>query len=286
MKKFLMAVAVLALVGNVAYAGPNAGGTLVVHNPNIVYSAGTGYCGVEPLGDCLDAVTRIDMDNMLDTSMVWQLYAAFPVSPVLKAITFGVTYDGTQLFIPEGAWGPCGDFELADGDWPAPGTGTGMTWTEAQHGNPVQVYWFAGYTYYYYSTQFCAAPHPTQGGQFADDSVPAITDDVAGYGCLGVNMDGTLVCPEPPPEPGACCIMGECTITPPDACEGDFYGGPCEPNPCPPPEDGACCLDTGECIITPPTQCPGDFFGGACEPNPCPTPTQQSTWGQIKANYR
>jgi hypothetical protein len=284
MKKFLLAVAVLALVGSAAYAGPNAGGTLILHNPDIVYSDGTTYCGGE-LDACENAVTRIDLDGDITTSQVWQLYAAFPASPVLKAITFGVDYDDTQLFMAGS--GLCGDFEIADGDWPAPGSGTGMTWNDAQTVNPVQIYWFAGYTYAGYVAQFCAAPHPTQGGNFADDSVPAVSDPVEAYGCLGVNMDGTLPCPPPPPEDGACCdlMTGACTITAPDQCDGEWLGGPCDPNPCPPPAEGACCVGS-ECTITLPGDCQGDFMGGPCEPNPCPTPTQESTWGQIKANYR
>lgn len=52
--------------------------------------------------------------------------------------------------------------------------------------------------------------------------------------------------------------------------------------------EGACCLDNGDCVITPPDQCAGDYQGNGsdCEPNPCPPiPVEQSTWGRIKNRF-
>lgn len=61
------------------------------------------------------------------------------------------------------------------------------------------------------------------------------------------------------------------------------YNIVCETEP-----TGACCIN-GNCTITHQSDCGGQWLGPdypSCDPNPCPTPTQESSWGQIKANYR
>jgi len=55
---------------------------------------------------------------------------------------------------------------------------------------------------------------------------------------------------------------------------------------CPAPT-GACCVGS-VCSITTEANCQGTYQGDGtdCDPNPCPTPTEQTSWGQIKSNYR
>lgn len=53
--------------------------------------------------------------------------------------------------------------------------------------------------------------------------------------------------------------------------------------------EGACCLPDGNCIITGPNDCPGQYQGDGsdCDPNPCgPNPVEESTWGAIKNKFR
>lgn len=59
------------------------------------------------------------------------------------------------------------------------------------------------------------------------------------------------------------------------------------------PPTGACCVgDQGECHVVTASECAGlggEYQGDntVCDPNPCPiVPTQNSSWGQIKANFR
>lgn len=59
------------------------------------------------------------------------------------------------------------------------------------------------------------------------------------------------------------------------------------------PQTGACCIgDQGDCRILTADECAnlgGQYQGNntVCQPNPCPiVPTQNSSWGQIKANFR
>jgi len=109
----------------------------------------------------------------------------------LAGVTFGVNYDSTAIFIL--AAGSCADFEISTGAWPAPNSGTALTWSEPRTSHLTEVYWFAGYTYDG-ATQatFALQSHPTQGGSFADDSVPAALDDISGFGVLGFGMPGSI----------------------------------------------------------------------------------------------
>ncbi|MEZ4649867.1 MAG: hypothetical protein R3E97_13980, partial [Candidatus Eisenbacteria bacterium] len=168
----------------------------------------------------------------------------------------GLEYDALAVTILD--FGSCGDFELPSGEWPAPGEGTAVTWSEAQTTPLTHVYAFAGYNYAYYGADvsFDLAPHPTQGGFFADDSVPSILDPIADFGRLGFgNNPGYLPCPAEP-------------------------------------ADGACCLSDGTCDIRTESDClaqDGSWQGAEvpCDPNPCePVPVLETTWGGIKAAHR
>lgn len=299
MKRLLMATMALAVAGGAAYAGPNAGGTLILSsNPSIVYcSDNTTYCGQSGLTACEAASNHTQGAD----PVVFFAIAAFSStsSPRLAALTFGVNYPTAVTLIAQGS---CADFELATGSWPASGEGTAITWNTARTTQLVEAYWFAGYNYYSPDAAvFQLGPHPTQSGQFADDSVPANVDAIAGYGSFGFDAPGATPCPTGVSHQGACCLpnFGPCVVSTPDDCaaQGGTYLGddsPCDPNPCPvAPLTGACCVAGAACFITDQAACEGQ--GGTyqgdnttCSPDPCapPVATIKSTWGQIKANNR
>jgi len=299
MKKFLMAVAVLCL-GTMAFAGPNANGTIFAHDANLLISATDGAVSICGQGlvpaTCDDADLEID-GAIADDASIFKVYAAFPdgSAPLLMGITWGVSYDDTNLILP--LYGKCGDFELNDDGWPAPGKGSSVTWNTVQTGHLTPVYWFAAYTYGAPGT-FNLGPNPAQGGVFGDDTVPAILDPIAAYGILGFDMPGEPACPGVGPVFIACCDpAGVCTMVPEAEClppNVPMPGLTCDPNPCYiPPVPGACCDPaTGLCTLVIETEClaPLVWNGGpTCDPNPCPpppVPVQNGTWGSIKANYR
>ena len=243
-------------------AGPHAGGTLILHSPEIITcfdgsGRGQTLCQVvagAPLLDCESALT-----NRPGLGQSWYLavYAAFPPtsSPRLFGVTFGISYDETDVVLV--AWEGCGDFELPNNAWPASGEGTAVTWNTPQTDTLVQVYAFGAYEYYGLDVSLDLIPHPTQGSFFADDTIPSILDPVADFGRLGFNGNpGYLPCP----------VSGELV--------------------------GACCFGTGECIETLMIDC--EELGGIwlgentiCDPNPCdPTPTLTTSWGRLKTSYR
>ncbi len=270
-----LCLALLGAAASTALAGPNAGGTLILHsNPALVYCSDTpSYCGQSGLTSCDAAINHKDG---ADTALLFAL-AAFSssASPRLSGITFGITYpDGLSLV----AYGACGDFELATAGWPSSGEGTAVTWNSARTTQLVDVYWFAGYNYYSPTPSVLAlTPHPTQGAMFADDSIPSILDPIAALGSFGFDTPGSTPCPGAA-VPGACCFAdGSCTVLNETEC-GDAQGtfqGPgtnCDPNPCAQPL-GACCHLDGTCEVLSAGACNehGDeWFGGAtCDPLPC-----------------
>ncbi|MEZ4650097.1 MAG: hypothetical protein R3E97_15165 [Candidatus Eisenbacteria bacterium] len=272
----------LTLSSTAVLAGPNAGGTLIVHgDPGVVYTTDiddyTGFADL-PAG-CESAVTNYPADE----TFVWWVKAAFPedATPRLAAAVFGIDYDEDAVVLL--AYGPCGDFELSDPSWPAPQSGTAIAFSDARTEGLVDLYWFAGYNYYLggADVSFDLVPSPSQGADFADDFVPANLDPVIGLGKLGFGSNpGALPCPEPLGDGmGACCDgVGHCTISSPADCgaiQGTYMGHDtvCEPTTCGGQEDlGACCQDDGSCEIKPRWQCvPGTWHEGvSCYPSPCP----------------
>jgi len=264
---------------SIASAGPNAGGTLIVHaNPAATYTIDQNiYCGSTDLATCEQAIVSVDAHR----TYLYFAIAAFPnaAAPRLLGATFGVTYSDAMVF---DNWGPCGNFELAMNGWPNSGTGTAVTWNAPQTALLTPVYWFAGYNYYWpQPTAFALAPHATQGGNFADDSVPAVVDPILDYGVLGFNQPGYLPCPGQPSLEGACCSdTGVCTVTSGSNCAqqgGTFRGGgtDCSPNPCTVPPIGACCFAHALCVRESTADCSeqgGSYQGDGttCSPNPCP----------------
>lgn len=297
MKRLLMAGVALAMMSGVAAAGPNAGGTLILHsNPGLIPSSDpTNFCGQSALQACEAAINTLPGDE----SHVWHVIAAFAPasSPRLSGIVFGWTYDENLVIIAD--TGGCGDFELPSGAWPASGEGTAVTWNTAQTSLLTDVYYATGYGYGADCAVLQLSAHPTQGASFADDDVPSNLDPIAGLGSLGFNCPGTTPCPTVVIPRGACCLpnFGGCAVLEAEECAlaGGAYQGDdsdCDPDPCPiAPVPGACCVGV-ECVILTAEDC--DLAGGTyngdgsvCTPELCaPIPTEETTWGSIKNNYR
>lgn len=292
MKKALLAVAALSCMGSAALAGPNAGGTLIAAlSVGTVYTTdNTGYCGSSTTTDCGGAVTS----HTGDQPAVINVIAAFPGAARLAGLTFGVSYSAGVVLLEQAA---CGDFELPDGSWPASGSGTAVTWSSAQTAQLIEAYYFAAYNYYGGAETLALTPHPTQGGNFADDDVPSNIDPIAGFGIFGFNTSGQAPCPAGE-RPGACCFPdGSCAVLFAADCQaggGVFQGEgtTCEGVVCPTPATGACCIGE-DCIVLTADECAargGDYQGDDVPCVPGETcvivPTIESSWGAIKNNYR
>jgi hypothetical protein len=169
---------------------PNYGGFLIVHsNPDLIYTTDNdGYCGQSGLTSCADAITS----QMGPSIKIIHVLAAFPSesSPRVTGLTFGIDYDSTKISLED--YGSCGDFELPTTGWPAPGEGTAVTFAAAQTGLLTEVYWFAAYNLA--PATLNLIPHPTQGGYFADDHVPANLEPIACYGAFGFDTSGSTCC--------------------------------------------------------------------------------------------
>ncbi len=273
MTRYLPLLCVLMVAAAPASAGPNAGGTLLLHDPGLAYTdTGLGYCGMGTVPQsCTGMDTRLDGSDPL-SPRVWKVYAAFhaQMHPRLRGLVFAIDYDPMVAIV---AFGPCAGFEMADSDWPARQSGTSIVFGSTQTAYVTECYWFAGYAEQGGPASFRLIPHPLQGGNFADDDIPSVLDPIFGYGTLGFGTDGSTVCPQPM---GACCHPdGTCTTTLQEDCAQ--WGGPgtlCQPNPCEQPL-GACCESDGDCVVTSEAQCWGDWMGQGtgCDPDPCPPPT-------------
>lgn len=277
----------------------NAGGTLIVSlAEGIDYTTDIDdYCGFVTATSCENALTNGPAIGgpEVDTP-VFHVLAAFPLpGGRLVGIVWGIQYDSDNVFIID--YGPCGDFELANSDWPASGSGTAVTWFSVQTDPLVPVYWFNAYAYDGFALDL--GPHPTQGGEFGDDSIPSQTDPIAGYGSFGFGSNpGSNVCPVAGQLEGACCFDdGSCTIMTEADCmaAGGFYQGDlteCDPFTCGDPLPGACCFPDDSCQVLLEHECEaaGGVYQGAdtvCDPNPCgPTPTVERSWGEIKNQHR
>lgn len=191
MRWVLVLFAGLVFFASAASGGPNAGGTLVVHAVDAVYTSdNTGYCG-EPLPRTCELV-----DSRIDDSSthVWLVLAVFTNAnkPRMRGVEFGVSHSGVSIL----DWGTCADLDVSMAGWPQSNRGTILNWAENQVERIIPVYWFAGYTYgSAAAATFRVTPHPVNGGHFADDYIPSHLDEVAAYGVLGFSVDGVAACP-------------------------------------------------------------------------------------------
>ncbi len=188
-----------------AGSGPNQAGFLVFHTDDSVeYSSSYGPFCDAPVGcprqfgdqefygfedDCQHWLQQVNPTSLSGQSTciaaVWAVF--WPgTNPRVSAVSFGLAWDDSNpLTIVD--YGHCGQFELASPGWPKePHTGTAVTWDHTFQSQCVPVYWFAAYSYYG-PLEVELTPHPRQGGWFADDSVPAVLDEISGYGSLGLN---------------------------------------------------------------------------------------------------
>jgi hypothetical protein len=259
MKPSIMTLMALCCVASWALAGPNAGGTIIAVDANLVYTVDLfSYCdlGTAP-ASCEGADIRLDGTDPSQPH-VWKVYAAFPPgsSPRLKGMCWGIHYPDNLRVT---SYWPCygdpndGAIEISQPGWPDSDRGTCFIFQYTQTGLLTQCYWFAGYRYGGGPGLFELRPHPDPGlgGCFGDDTVPMVLDSIAGYGALGFDRDGVPGCPVESPT-------------------------------------GACCFEDGHCDVTTESGCPSGNWRPdvPCEPNPCGgVPVRESSWGRIKSLY-
>jgi hypothetical protein len=277
------ALLVLILAAGRSAAGPNLGGTLVVHDSGLVYTSGIGIYPTLAPDSCAVIDAEVPVAVPPDgQGWVWKIYAAFPAGslPRLRAISFGSTWDPQVVHMLAGGLpNPYGDFEIAQPGWPTqPDQGTGISFGTVKTSRLSEIYWMAGYAYA--PGAWRLAPHPVQETIFVDDATPAHSDPIVGLGTLGFGQPGEVACPV---VLGACCFAGgSCEVMDLASClaaGGVEWGGhvTCEPYPCT-TTSGACCLPDGSCVMRDGFQClsGGGAFAGqgtTCLPNHCPPPT-------------
>lgn len=276
---------VLLGLASVATAGPNRGGTLVVHDTAISFSVSVDLpvppASAPPL-DCTGVDSSAPVGDPAH-QRVWKVYAAFPPdgSPRLKGLGWGITATGQVYVTTAGLPDPPHCFQIVQGAWPMPlppvgypRSCIGQSFDFTQTAHMIECYWFGGYGYQ--GAVFSTEPHVPQNAVFIDDGDPQQIDVIAGYSSLGFGAPGEAQCP---PAMGTCCSgTGDCSQTPRVGCIAPSVWHPewetCDPSPCPTPLLGACCHECGrDCTLTEESRCFGDAWMGldtACEPNPCP----------------
>lgn len=314
MKKFLMALMVLAIVSAPALAGPNENGVLVVHNTGLVYTNDLPMPPQSelplPADPCPGSGTFVNTVPMgtgpqeASAVAIWKIYAAFPIhnNPRLKATVFGVhrTSTGGGAIVTQTHGTPSDAFAtIPVGTWPDNGSELAVAITDSVRlARVTELYWFVGYAYAGLAGEpqtFAIVPSAVPSNQvFVDDSTPGITDPIAGYGSLGFGVAGDTPCPGV--VLGACCFAdGTCQLLTAADCVaagGAFNGGACDPNPCHAIVYGACCDPAGLCNVVTPEICAnvgGTYQGDGtdCATVTCaPVPVERTSWGQIKADYR
>jgi len=315
MKKFLLALVVLAIASAPALAGPNENGVIVVHNTGIAWSSDLTLPPASPVPAFADPcpglgtfVNTMELGTTVADEKVWKVYAAFPVanSPKLLGCAWGIgsaPVNAGGVTVLHNGQSRALDFSITTSNWPGDQSFVGMSLDTTHVTTVTELWWFGGYGYAGTNGEpqmWCVIPHNNPLNQFfVDDSTPRILDPIAGYGCLGFGQPGVTPCPEGIVT-GACCFAdGSCqTLSAPDcvAAGGAFQGGlvACDPNPCHVTYTGACCFPlTGACEVMTEAACGtlgGAYQGNdvACTPDLCPPPTpiETKSWGQIKASYR
>jgi hypothetical protein len=283
MRKFLLVLGIMALICSPAMAGKNAGGAMVVHtDDSITYTffAPPDYCAIFPYtGDLcteLNPTSNFVDPNFLLGALVYYV-AAFPEgsAPGVTVVFFGHDHNFALGFIS--GWSLCGppnSLEIPDANWPNdPIAGNSVAFGSPVAGDLVFPFYWLGV---YGDVGNFIGPRINQTGGYAgfvSDDNPGVLDECFRFGTMRwLPEEGFNDCPTGP-EPEACCFDdGTCELYLPadcDAAGGVFFGGPCDPNPCPPPL-GACCLENGDCLYVEQAQCPSDDWRifVVCDPNP------------------
>ena len=307
-----------------AESGANAGGTLVLYaNDAIRYTSDqsdyAGSSGLEcapdescPPYDDPGCAARVAQSGsgyvsyLTDTTIVFWVIAAWAPSacPRMKGAQFGIDYDPDEVTIV--AHGTDASFELSTShaglDWPAPKTGTALSWDQAQTSPCKEVYWFAAEVGSNPS-EILLARHPAGNSwpTFADDSVPSNLDPIDDECLMGLGVAGSLggdCHGHLGHDDGACCLPdGTCRYTSRAVCMAesgifDEAYHECVVSFCSSVATGACCLSRGdECVVRSREDCQaaaGSYYGDwtACEPNFCTTAITRESWGAIKHRYR
>lgn len=185
---------------NSVKAGPNFGGTLIVHQ--VVLDSSCEAIVGGPLSACSAADNRVDSPFICPA---WKVYAAFPGNsqPRLKTLRWGVSSSSDSL----GLYGfaspdPTAVDVVPTYGWPYSGAGVTMTFHATQTSELVELYFFFGYGFPNVippGTIWSTTPHPTQPSVFLDDSAVPVEDPIADYGTLGFGVPGYTPCPEPLP---------------------------------------------------------------------------------------
>ncbi|MBU1700694.1 MAG: hypothetical protein KJ970_07365 [Candidatus Eisenbacteria bacterium] len=260
MRGFCLVVMLLILTSGVAVAGPNAGVVLSVQG-NVDGAATNGSpCTEIALPAACEDLIPSATDDVDGVSWYLVVVVSPPENtPNFNTVVFGLgDYTASNTYI--GFYGPCvtGALEISTQDWPNPNQGTAVSWApNCINGIMEPVYYFGVYAYS--AGNIPLAVHPVQGGVVVDCSANPTTDDLEGFGVMGVggNAGSNPECPGGvQPEPGACCFGPDCVLLLETQCveqAGDWYGGACNPD------------------------------GSPCPPDP--NPVQETTWGSIKVVY-
>lgn len=293
MRKVLLAIALLGLVGSAAATAPedNLGnGALIAHCPvPNIYTPGGDYCALyEPIAifDCADQNNILVTTGYYDRN-VFYLLAQWGETKYLGAAQFGFAdYPPNFFFTNSGACiPPDGQLtEFSSSGWPGPNEGTAITAGVPWVGDFIPLYFFEGYGYGAFVIPTGVNPD-TGLAEYANTEVPGVAYPIVYLGGMGVNMDGIYVCAVAVENFVCCYEDGGCALYPDEgSCvqSGGTWrpdlGQSCDPNPCPPPEYFACCFEDGSCELVLNrdicTALGGVFYGEfqTCDPNPCPQP--------------
>jgi hypothetical protein len=286
MRKVLLALALLSLVGSAAAQGDNLdGGVLIAHASGTLYEfAGHDWCveytTMYGITDHTQQVNRIDTVGFMGRT-VWYVVAGFYTDVEFCGLQFGLGDYNPSAWITLGhGYCPSDALSIPTAAWPGPNQGISLVATATPwNGNYQAVYWFGGYATGA-ETLIPIVPNPASGKlEFGNCAAQPALYDATGGG-MGILMDGIYAEPTPPPEPDACCFEdGTCEMLLEDACIAagglPVIGEDCAVYVCPRLLQ-ACCFGDGSCIEVLPDICENnggivypDLF---CDPNPCPPP--------------
>lgn len=178
-----------------AAAGVNAGGVLVVHSVPTISS--TNACTQLSVPSACSGL--VPTATLSSEPVVWFVIVAFAavLPDRLAGVSFGLgPFDTQKATIVD--WGPCSTLsqvvEVSQDGWPSPNTGTAVRFACAG-GKLVPLYYFVSYAYS--ATHISLTSHPQLhiGGRMADCSYPPIVDSFAGFGTMGFGVAGSNPCP-------------------------------------------------------------------------------------------